>query len=227
MVEGKKLNVRLLSDVCMQSRLLKDALESKLPIKIEISPFCDMWMQENNPSCYTTQFVLIDCSRVDNHSLADYASFKHLCCHDAREVVLNCPADIEVKELFKWQNLAGVFYADDDIDVLVKGMEKILQGEMWLTRRLAQEYILHYRAGNSVVTSQMYAKLTKREQQIIKLLGSGASNIEIADKLYVSENTVKTHLHNVFKKINAKNRLQALIWAKNNIGMEEVSSELS
>jgi len=224
MVEGKKLNVRLLSDVCMQSRLLKDALESKLPIQIDISPFCDIWMHENDAACQQTQFVLIDHSRLDNHTLADYASFKHMSCADAREVVLNCPGDIEVKDLFKWQNLAGVFYADDDVDVLVKGMGKILKGEMWLTRRLAQDYILHYRAGNSVVTSQMYAKLTKREQQIIKLLGSGASNIEIADQLYVSENTVKTHLHNVFKKINAKNRLQALIWAKNNIGLEEVNS---
>jgi len=223
MAEGKKLNVRLLSDVCMQSRLLKDALESKLPIKIETSPFCDVWMQESNPHCHETQLVLIDYSRLDNHTLADYTSFKHMCCPEAREVAINCPGDIDVKDLFKWQSLAGVFYADDDIEILVKGMGKILQGEMWLTRRLAQEYILHYRAGNSVVTSQVYAKLTKREQQIIKLLGSGASNIEIADKLYVSENTVKTHLHNVFKKINAKNRLQALIWAKNNIGLEEVN----
>jgi len=224
MAEEKKLNVRLLSDVCMQSRLLKDALESKLPIRIETSPFCDMWMQENDLQNHETHLIIIDYSRLDSHTIADYASFKHMCCSEANEVVINCPNDIEVKDLFKWQNLAGVFYSDDEIDTLVKGMDKILQGEMWLTRRLAQEYILHYRAGNSVVTSQMYAKLTKREQQIIKLLGSGASNIEIADQLYVSENTVKTHLHNVFKKINAKNRLQALIWAKNNIGLEEVSS---
>lgn len=116
-----------------------------------------------------------------------------------------------------------MFFADDDIEALVKGMNKILEDEMWLTRKLAQEYIMHYRAGAPAVTSQVYTRLTRREQQIIKLLGSGASNIEIADKLYVSENTVKTHLHNVFKKINAKNRLQALIWAKSNIGMEEVS----
>ncbi len=223
MAEGKKLNVRLLSDVCMQSRLLKDALETKLPIKIETSPFCDMWMQEANPKARDTHLVLIDYSRLDNHTLADYTSFKPMCCPEAKEIVLNCSVDVEVKELFKWQNLAGVFYSDDDIDILVKGMGKILQGEMWLTRRLAQEYILYYRSGNSVVTSHMYAKLTKREQQIIKLLGSGSSNIEIAEQLYVSENTVKTHLHNVFKKINAKNRLQALIWAKNNIGLEEVS----
>lgn len=224
MKEGNKLNVRLLSDVCMQSRLLKEALESKLPVALDITPFSALWLEENKPESRNIEMLMIDYSRISDDVLTDYSSFKHICCPDAKEVIINCPQDIEHKLLFKWNNLAGVFYIDDDMDTLIKGMSKVLLDEMWLTRKLAQEYILHYRAGNSVVTSQMYAKLTKREQQIIKLLGSGASNIEIADKLFVSENTVKTHLHNVFKKINAKNRLQALIWAKNNIGIEEVNS---
>ncbi|ENM5890347.1 LuxR family transcriptional regulator VpsT [Vibrio mimicus] len=224
MKEGNKLNVRLLSDVCMQSRLLKEALELKLPVALDITPFSELWLEENKPESRNIEMLMIDYSRISDDVLTDYSSFKHICCPDAKEVIINCPQDIEHKLLFKWNNLAGVFYIDDDMDTLIKGMSKVLLDEMWLTRKLAQEYILHYRAGNSVVTSQMYAKLTKREQQIIKLLGSGASNIEIADKLFVSENTVKTHLHNVFKKINAKNRLQALIWAKNNIGIEEVNS---
>ncbi|EEY99664.1 transcriptional regulator VpsT [Vibrio sp. RC586] len=224
MKEGNKLNVRMLSDVCMQSRLLKEALEAKLPVALEITPFSELWLEENKPESRNIEMLMIDYSRISDDALTDYSSFKHICCPDAKEVIINCPQDIEHKLLFKWNNLSGVFYIDDDIDTLIKGMSKILQDEMWLARKLAQEYILHYRSGNSVVTSQMYAKLTKREQQIIKLLGSGSSNIEIADKLFVSENTVKTHLHNVFKKINAKNRLQALIWAKNNIGIEEVNS---
>ncbi|TOO18680.1 helix-turn-helix transcriptional regulator, partial [Vibrio parahaemolyticus] len=48
-------------------------------------------------------------------------------------------------------------------------------------------------------------------------LSMGASNQQIAEQLFVSENTVKTHLHNIFKKIDVKNRVQALIWAKENI----------
>lgn len=43
---------------------------------------------------------------------------------------------------------------------------------------------------------------------------TGASNVEIADSLFVSEHTVKSHLYNVFKKLNVKNRIQAVSWAK-------------
>ncbi|MGR5542983.1 LuxR C-terminal-related transcriptional regulator, partial [Vibrio campbellii] len=48
-------------------------------------------------------------------------------------------------------------------------------------------------------------------------LKSGGSNIEIADSLFVSEHTIKSHLYNIFKKLEVKNRTQAMSWAKKNL----------
>ena len=59
--------------------------------------------------------------------------------------------------------------------------------------------------------------LTIREQEIMRCLMTGASNSEIASSLFVSEHTIKSHLYNVFKKINVRNRLQAVRWAKENL----------
>ena len=56
--------------------------------------------------------------------------------------------------------------------------------------------------------------ITKRELEILELIAAGLSNREIAERVYVSENTVKTHTASVFEKLNAKRRTQAVQLAK-------------
>ena len=56
--------------------------------------------------------------------------------------------------------------------------------------------------------------ITKRELEILTLIASGMSNREIAEQLFVSENTVKTHSSRLFDKLNAKRRTQAVQVAK-------------
>ena len=58
--------------------------------------------------------------------------------------------------------------------------------------------------------------ITKRELEILELIAQGLSNREIADKLFVSENTVKTHSSRLFDKLSAKRRTQAVQIAKEN-----------
>jgi LuxR family transcriptional regulator, positive regulator of biofilm formation len=48
-------------------------------------------------------------------------------------------------------------------------------------------------------------------------VGSGAQNDEIAEKLFISPHTVKTHLYHIFKKISVPNRLQAALWVAKNL----------
>jgi DNA-binding CsgD family transcriptional regulator len=58
--------------------------------------------------------------------------------------------------------------------------------------------------------------ITKRELEILELIAHGLSNREIAEKLFVSENTVKTHSSRLFDKLSAKRRTQAVQIAKEN-----------
>ena len=55
--------------------------------------------------------------------------------------------------------------------------------------------------------------LTSREKEILKMVSQGASNNDIAEKLFVREVTVKTHLNSIFKKLKVKNRTQAVLLA--------------
>ena len=207
----------------MQSQLLQRSLEGKLHIYVRVLQLDSILEgRELGLSIEADKFVVIDMSAINSGFLPKYLQYKNRYFPQSQEVLLNCEKDIDSRKLLDWTSLVGVFYLDDDIDTLSKGMNAIQNGEMWLSRKLAQEYIMYYRQRQKSTTNALYSKLTRREQQIIRHLAKGATNTEIADKLFVSENTVKTHLHNLFKKIHAKNRLQALIWAKENISQEEL-----
>ncbi|MCV5737336.1 helix-turn-helix transcriptional regulator, partial [Escherichia coli] len=52
-----------------------------------------------------------------------------------------------------------------------------------------------------------------RELQVLRCLQAGASNSQMAEELFVSEFTIKSHLYQIFKKLSVKNRVQAIAWA--------------
>jgi LuxR family transcriptional regulator, maltose regulon positive regulatory protein len=62
--------------------------------------------------------------------------------------------------------------------------------------------------------SSLGEQLTRREVSILKRLESGLSNKEIAEAIFVSEGTLKWHLHNVYSKLNVKNRSGAMVRAR-------------
>ena len=55
--------------------------------------------------------------------------------------------------------------------------------------------------------------LTSRELEVLKLVAKGKSNREIADELYISENTVKNHVRNILEKLHLHSRMEAVLYA--------------
>ncbi|UCG13378.1 MAG: DNA-binding response regulator [Deltaproteobacteria bacterium] len=121
-----------------------------------------------------------------------------------------------IEEQYVWEGVRGVFYEQDPWDQFLKGVRAILAGELWLPREVMSKCILEGRVQESSC-EKTNAILTAREVEILALVAVGARNDEIADKLCISAHTVKTHLYNIFKKIDVPNRLQAALWAAKNL----------
>jgi DNA-binding NarL/FixJ family response regulator len=112
----------------------------------------------------------------------------------------------------------GFFSIDIGSETLKKALTLIKTGETWISRRLLSialpngpDYLKNYLPGKVKSFS-----LTEREKDIIKTMVLGLKNKEIADQLFISENTVKTHISNIFKKFDVNNRAQAIIFALEN-----------
>jgi LuxR family maltose regulon positive regulatory protein len=58
------------------------------------------------------------------------------------------------------------------------------------------------------------ASISAREQEVLRLMSAGCSNREMARKLSISESTVKTHVGNIYCKLNVNSRIQAILYAK-------------
>jgi len=105
-----------------------------------------------------------------------------------------------------------LFYQDDSLPQFLKGVRAILNGQLWLSRELVTRCILDNRGRDN--SSEMDSPiLTQRESEVLAQLAVGITNGEISDQLCISPHTVKTHLYNIYKKLNVPNRLQASLWA--------------
>lgn len=71
------------------------------------------------------------------------------------------------------------------------------------------------------------AGLTKREVEILKLVGEGLSNVQLAQTIWVSEQTVKFHLSNIYRKLDVSNRTEASRWAQLNGLLPESTSAVA
>lgn len=115
---------------------------------------------------------------------------------------------------------SGVVSLGCETHELAKAIQAVGRGEAWASRRVISRALSLTRGRDGA------ARLTKREKQVLRLLALGRSNAEIADELFVSEKTVKTHVSSVLRKLHVRDRLQAALKALRE-GLVEDSAPLA
>jgi NarL family two-component system response regulator LiaR len=99
---------------------------------------------------------------------------------------------------------------------LVRSVEAIADGQGFLSPEMTVKFLEHLQqvpSSGPVAPSDPRAELSERELQILRLVVEGASNRQIGDRLFLSENTVRTYLTEILAKLGLENRVQLAMYA--------------
>jgi DNA-binding NarL/FixJ family response regulator len=119
------------------------------------------------------------------------------------------------------QGCCGIVPKHTSTELLLKSVRKVHAGEFWLDRLTTAEVIrrLAKKGGSGAPASSRMgvrdqgAALSQREREIVVLVAQGFKNKEMAERMFISEQTVKNHLHNIFDKLGVSDRLELALYA--------------
>ena len=129
-----------------------------------------------------------------------------------RVVLLTSTDEEEMGLLGLRAGAVGFLSKDLDIDVLPRALRGAVDGEAVISRRLGMRLVEHLRRAPEGTTGMRPVKspLTAREWEVIDLLYEGMTTDQIADSLVLASETVRSHVKNIMKKLNARSRGEAV-----------------
>jgi DNA-binding NarL/FixJ family response regulator len=124
---------------------------------------------------------------------------------------------------------SGIVLKQTATELLIKSIRKVHAGEIWLDSHTTAAVIRQFVANDEAQQPAMQSlppapptrerersPLSQREREIVALVAQGFKNKEMAEKMFISEQTVKNHLHNIFDKLGVSDRLELALYAIHN-----------
>jgi DNA-binding NarL/FixJ family response regulator len=205
--------------------LLKERLEnyskSKPDFKLVRSlPSVDSIATKEIPGKIDIALICAGCNLKSVKEAANFLPELYRIFPATKPVIINENfTDYEKVELLKL-GVRGFASPDSGSEKLVEALHRIKNGEIWVSRSVTT-LSLQLLTGYDSDPLQAYAEnqrfgLTDREIEILRAMALGLRNKEIADRLFISEKTVKTHINHVFRKLNVQTRANAIFKASEN-----------
>ncbi len=160
--------------------------------------------------------MLLDVGLADGDSLA-VCQRVHDLAPQTHVIVMGMVAAQEDAAAFIRAGAAGFIMKDATVDQFEETIRHVVAGDRSLPRALTESLfaqIVREQLGPVPPGPDDGIRLTRREQEIVALLGEGLSNKAIAARLYISLHTVKSHMHNILEKLSLHTRLEVAAFAR-------------
>jgi DNA-binding NarL/FixJ family response regulator len=135
----------------------------------------------------------------------------------SRTRVVLLTADIREDEVLTAVRLGvgGIILKEAAPRALVQCVRAVASGKQWLDQRTVQSAVDKVLRRESAL-EKVRGVLTRREVEIVKMVATGLKNREIGEKLFISEGTVKIHLHTIYEKLGVSGRVELSNYAREN-----------
>lgn len=131
---------------------------------------------------------------------------KPVCLSKAKTVLLDYGlSEDTIACLIVTNKIDGLMTTDTDLPLLLKAFHAINKGQIWIDNCNIKALVNFADNAKDSITA---GNLSNKEREIVILTSQGLTNKEIASQLFISEQTVKTHLNSIFKKLNLSRRTQ-------------------
>jgi DNA-binding NarL/FixJ family response regulator len=163
--------------------------------------------------------MLLDLRMPNVDGLTALQTLQHS-SHRVRVIVLTASEDKNEFVQAMKLGCSGIVLKQTAPDLIVKSIRKVQAGEIWLDSHTTAAVMRQFaQPGDFQSTNGQPSKgrerspLSQREREIVALVAQGYKNKEMAEKMFISEQTVKNHLHNIFDKLGVSDRLELALYA--------------
>lgn len=170
-------------------------------------------VQETKPDV-----LVLDLRMPYMDGLATLQALQHS-THKVRVIILTASEDKNEFVQAMKLGCSGIVLKQTAPELIVKSIRKVNSGEIWLDSHTTAAVMRQFAAPGEMMNEPGSGKgrerspLSQREREIVGLVAQGYKNREMAEKMFISEQTVKNHLHNIFDKLGVSDRLELALYA--------------
>ncbi len=132
---------------------------------------------------------------------------------DVRVVMLTMHADADVVASAIRAGASGYLVKDCSTEEIASAVRMAAGGDTALSPQLASSMLAELRRLDRPSDNEDDRVITKREEEVLQHIADGCSTPEVAERLYISQKTVKNHLASIYQKLDARDRTQAVLQA--------------